>query len=485
MQKELDQIIKEYGLENTRIQCGRQRIYPPREGLNATPEQLENLKSVIEGNSVKGTLRITAGDVVIAANTAGAIDKAFSPWLLPQRQETIAAEQEPPLSVQASEVSVKEPQESVLPDVLTTEKAKSQEKNTDLEVELPHYETIPHEVEQAANQATLEEFAPSLVSPIERNSDIDYPQDAQTLDPVANLKPAIAQGSATVKEKVLSATETLALAQKNMTTFAKHVKHRGLKAWAKEQLPILQNKATELVQAQAAKIGEYVKEQAPLVKEAAIRGAKQVDEYVKEQTPIVKEATISGAKKVGDYAKEQAPVLRDAAISGAKQASAFAKEQAPIVRDAAISGAKQVGDYIKEHAPIAKDAVITGTQQAIEYAKEQAPILRDAVIAGALKTGDSIFQLDSPTVIDASKIQALSTCVLAGDSEFQGKTFNFTKTDTGVKISLKNGTPVFANGQLNPKLEESYKLKLHKLAEKVTEVKADSMIEKKAKAVSR
>jgi hypothetical protein len=148
MQKELEQIIKAYGLENTRIQCGRQRIYPPRVGLNATPEQLENLKSVVDGNSVKGTLRITAGDAIIAANTAGAIEKPFSPWLLPQQQEPIAAEKVSPLSVQASQVSVTESQVSVLPDELPPPEAKSQEKNNNLDIKLSSSETISHGVEQ-------------------------------------------------------------------------------------------------------------------------------------------------------------------------------------------------------------------------------------------------------------------------------------------------------------------------------------------------
>ena len=61
MQKELEQIIKANGLEGTRIQVGRQRIYPQREGLNATPEQLESLKSVLAGQAIKGSLKITAG----------------------------------------------------------------------------------------------------------------------------------------------------------------------------------------------------------------------------------------------------------------------------------------------------------------------------------------------------------------------------------------------------------------------------------------
>jgi hypothetical protein len=275
MQKELEQIIKKYGLEGTRIQRGNRRLYPQREGLNATPEQLADLRSVLEGTSVKGFLEIKSGDVVIAANTGGAIEKAYDRSLIPSAQ-TELFKANTPVESRAKSPIEQDPVDSAMENV--------------------------EQAQEVSQGNTV--VAPPVVQ-TERKIDLDYPQDAQTLDPAANLKNTIAQSSATVKEKVLSATETLALAQKNMATFAKHVKHRGLKAWAKEQMPILQNKAKELVQAQAVKIGEYAKEQAPIVKDAAISGAKQVGEtivqFAKDQAPVSAEK----AKAFGDAVVER------------------------------------------------------------------------------------------------------------------------------------------------------------------------------------
>ena len=155
----------------------------------------------------------------------------------------------------------------------------------------PSYENIPNEVEQIANQTTLDELTRAQQQTQEVDP-VDYPRNAQTLDPSTSLKTAIAQGSVTVKETVLSASETLALAQKNLTTFAKHVKHRGLKAWAKDQLPLLQNRAKELLQTQTTKLGEYVREQAPVVAATANAIGGQVAAKFTELTQRVDPAQI-------------------------------------------------------------------------------------------------------------------------------------------------------------------------------------------------
>ena len=564
MQKELEQIIKDYNLEGTRIQVGRQRIYPQREGLNATPDQLDSLKSFLAGNSVKGTLRITAGETVIAANSGGAIDKAFDPGLLPnqhkssevklmQSTETPAVKpagesyvsenntsvvettlealttetaseapalseipqlaQEPSIIQSAStaqedpksqsvtapiseneqakirylellsqhprmagqeipsadQLLAKGPAEQRQADKFVSEMAASQdidpyehtrilaqgspyvnsnldnkkafdgnptlgldanptkmseglnylsdkstayrtaslEKAYPLEqinsVAQPSYENIPNEVEQIANQTTLDELTRAQQQTQEVDP-VDYPRNAQTLDPSTSLKTAIAQGSVTVKETVVSASETLALAQKNLTTFAKHVKHRGLKAWAKDQLPLLQNRAKELVQTQATKLGEFVREQAPFVRDATIAGAQQVSQTVVQ------------------YAKDQAPVV-------AAQANAIGQQVA------------------------AKFTELTQR-------------------------------------VDPAQIERLGTIVLSQDEQFAGNVFDFKKGATGIDISLKNGTPVFRNGKLNPTLDTSYAIRLSKMAEQLEAVKpvqttSAAQVEEKKKAVAR
>lgn len=447
MQKELERIVKEYGLENTRIQRGRHRLYPQREGLNATPEQLADLRSALEGNSVKGTLRITSGEDVILANTVGALDKTYDRSLMPAQAQRSTPENPVESNI---EVPLKQDPVEAAIEGLDRMEGLIEQMNPDTNVvdAKARFEANATEQKPTLDKAQKVDTESAVVSPIvespkERSSDLDYPSDAQTLDPTVNLKSTIAQETVAVQKKVSTSREILELAQKNVGTFTKHVKHRGLKAWAKEQLPILQNKVKELVQAQAVKLSEYVKEQAPVVKEAVIAGAKQAGEY--------------------------------------------AREQAPVVRDAAIADAKQVGEYVKEHAPIVKDAAITGAKQALEYATQQVPIVRDALKVGVVKAGDAIFQLESTPVIDAPKIQELGARVLAGDAQYQGKVFNFAKTETGVNISLKNGTPVFADGKLNPKLANVHVSALSQLAEKMAQVKAPvpAMDEKRTKAVAR
>lgn len=630
MQKELEQIIKKYGLEGTRIQRGRQRLYPQREGLNATPEQLADLRSVLEGTSVKGFLEIKSGDVVIAANTGGAIEKAYDRSLIPSAQTELfkantpvesraksPIEQDPIDSAmenlermgvlieqlnpdsnvvdakdrfefqasrdtngqyvfarqdylellkqhpsfeggdettyedllgevadnqkrydrQVSEVALEKGytadeqalviekgspyvekqfesglvndaspnREAYLTELLSDYRdelrfqSESQEWETlkDRDFQEPVVEADPRDTyvwlsdsfyndsmapeseysdlykealknpekaiendnrvvlaafrlkqspeklekalsaspyvqSQVDKGVPLSEMREKYISPImaqytgfyqeriakgspednllralENVSDPQtiaeakhqYPESAQTLDPAANLKNTIAQGSATVKEKVLSATETLALAQKNMATFAKHVKHRGLKAWAKEQMPILQNKAKELVQAQAVKIGEYAKEQAPIVKDAAISGAKQVGETIVQ----------------------------------------FAKDQAPV----AAEKAKAVGDAVVERIA--------------EYTR----------------------------LVDPVQVEQLGAHVLGNDGGFEGNTFDFKRGEKGVEISLKNGTTVFSEGKLNPKVDGLYAYRLNEMAKKVEAVKATPQVEEKKRAIAR
>jgi hypothetical protein len=603
MQKELEQIIQEYGLENTRIQRGSRRIHPQRKGLNATPEQLADLKSVLNGTSVKGFLQITTGDVVIAANTSGAIEKAFDPGLLssqPKSSEvsimqsineapvmeskteapvievksaapTMENVSEAPTIEVKSETSLigakleptiahtesKTPQETYL-DLLKQSPAfegvgvtyedlqelsleamkpldtlvlKSAEKNNlsrdeaesiigaaspyiqasvekiqavaealvtpelisaseqtqaenaaardtylDLLKQHPGFKggnvttreellSQPVSTQQLCDRLVSEMAAIKGIDPEEHNrilaqgsayiqsnlddkkafesnpalglngnsakmsegldylsrrateyrnimdkvykiesirkspikQEFNYPESAQTLDPATNLKSAIAQGSTTVKESVLGATETLALAQKNMATFAKHVKHRGLKAWAKEQMPILQNKAKELAQTQAAKIGAYVKDQAPMVKDAVISGTKQVSDAVVQ------------------YAKAQAPVVAEKA--------------------------KAVGEVIHERFT--------------EFTQ----------------------------LVDPAQIEKLGSHVLGNDGGFEGNTFDFKRGPNGVDISLKNGTPVFADGKLNPKLDTSYAIQLNKMTERLNGIKPQT--ENSRKAIAR
>jgi hypothetical protein len=494
MQKELEQIIQEYGLENTRIQRGRRRIHPQREGLNATPQELADLRSVLEGTSVKGFLAVTSGDVVIAANTAGAIEKAFDRSSMPVQAEVSKAdapmesktEAAIPQSIpgaarenveqgnvvmqsnlnrnvvdaknilksqinpeitlrQEADISAKQPSQELDPygpdgpnsaigEEFESQYLEHMEKNPHIAREMDQHallnaldrnasidevkqilkngvyssilgtEHLPEQVEQIYIAPMLEEYKNMRINalniePLTSASkySFDFPGNAQTLDPVENLKNTITQGSTTVKESVLSATETLALAQKNMATFTKHVKHRGLKAWAKEQMPVLQNKAKELAQTQAAKIGAYV------------------------------------------------------------------KGQAPVVKDAVISGAKQVGDAV------------------VQYAKAQAPIVAEKVKAVGEVINERFTEFTQ--LVDPVQIEKLGNHVLGNDGGFEGTTFDFKRGQNGIDISLKNGTPVFSNGKLNPKLDTSHAIHLNQMTEKLNAIQLQTLQTENTKKV--
>ena len=362
MQKELEQIIKDYNLEGTRIQVGRQRIYPQREGLNATPDQLDSLKSLLAGNSVKGTLQITAGETVIAANRGGAIEKPFDAALLPNP-----------------------PKQQATP------------------MESPTVNTMPQTIDPV--KAFLDDVQRGTVTPPNlAEKQFDYPRAAQEIDPAKDFRDTVQRGAATLQTQAISAKETLERAQKNLTTFAKHIKHRGLKAWAKDQLPLLQNRAKELMQTQATKLGEYVREQAPVARDAAIAGAKQVSQTVVQ------------------YAKDQAPIV-------AAQANAIGQQVA------------------------AKFTELTQR-------------------------------------VDPAQIERLGTIILSQDDQFAGNVFNFKKGETGIDISLKNGTTVFRDGKLNPTLDTSYAIRLSQMAEQLEAVKpvqttSTAQVEDKKKAVAR
>ena len=337
MQKELEQIIKANNLEVTRIQVGRQRIYPQREGLNATPAQLESLKSVLAGQAIKGSLKITAGETVIAANTNGKLETPFV-------SSPTQAKQEPMQTVEARPAA-----EPVKP--------------------------------------TKKQF--------------DYPTAAQTLDPIKPFVESVQRGAATLQTQAVTTKDTLQLAQKNLSTFATHVKHRGFKAWAKDQIPILQNKAREMIQTQGAKLGEYV--------------------------------------------KEQGPVLRDAAMEAAKQA----------------------------------------TQNAAQILREQGPVVGTKLSEMAGQVSERFAELTRR--IDPAQMEQLGATILKQDERFEGNIYTFEKAETGIDISLKDGTPVFSGGKLNPTIDTSHAIHLTCMAEQLEAVKAvvQEPIEEKRKAVAR
>jgi hypothetical protein len=145
----------------------------------------------------------------------------------------------------------------------------------------------------------------------------DFPTDAVNhAAPVQGFAATVQTQLESAQATAIAAKENLELAQKNLATFAQKVKHRGFKAWAKDQMPILKEKAQEIAAQQTTKLKDWAKEQAPVVKGAAIKTAKQVGHEVAVTTEIVGavafalgsvvvEAAVEKSKELGSKAWEK------------------------------------------------------------------------------------------------------------------------------------------------------------------------------------
>ena len=138
-----------------------------------------------------------------------------------------------------------------------------------------------------------------------RQKQLDFPATAHSIDPAKDFRDTVQRGAATLQTHAVSAKENIELAQKNLATFAKTVKHRGFKAWAADQMPILKQKALEIAAEQGAKLKDWAKEQAPVMKEAAIHTAQFVAQQAFEKGSVA--AVVAGqvGRVVADKAFEK------------------------------------------------------------------------------------------------------------------------------------------------------------------------------------
>ncbi|MGA7935652.1 MAG: hypothetical protein WCA35_19030, partial [Kovacikia sp.] len=56
---------------------------------------------------------------------------------------------------------------------------------------------------------------------------------------------------------------------------------------------------------------------------------------------------------------------------------------------------------------------------------------------------------------------------------YEGQEFNFQQTKTGVDVHLKDGTPVYTDGKLNPEVDGRFTFRLSKIPENLGKVKSD------------
>ena len=152
--------------------------------------------------------------------------------------------------------------------------------------------------------SNFEVASPTATTPAPAKQ-FDYPTAAHSIDPAKDFRDTVQRGAATLQTHAVSAKENIELAQKNLATFAKTVKHRGFKAWAADQMPILKQKALEIAAEQGAKLKDWAKEQAPVMKEAAIHTAQFVAQQAFEKGSVA--AVVAGqvGRVVADKAFEK------------------------------------------------------------------------------------------------------------------------------------------------------------------------------------
>ena len=452
MSAELQESVEKLGLQDPKIYVGRERIYPPREGLTPSPKAIATFKqALLSPESVKGSVRIMDGEQVLFKMAKGQVEVPLSPEQvkaalvfdkLPEPSATTVASAEPELPIEPAPVNAQTQTEQ--------ENAAARDTYFDLLKQHPEFKDLdvttrdelldrPTAIQQKGDRQVSEmalerglpreevdrvmgQGSPYIQKELEAGSlsavqgylterSVDYQQrlDAQTATKEAAIPEASAvapdaarendfpeeatnhaapvQGfAATMQTQLesaqvtaLQAKATLELAQKNLSTFAKAVKHRGFKAWAADQMPILKQKA----------------------KEIAIEQGTKVKDWAREQAPIVKEVAIHAATKIGEQAFEKGKDL------GAKAWEKFEK-------------ATQLVD--------------------------------SATLDPALKDVIGLF---------------------GKNGQFAGEEFNFQQTKTGVDVHLKDGTPVYTDGKLNPQVDGRFTFRLSKIPENVAKVRAD------------
>jgi hypothetical protein len=105
-QNQLLDIVDRYSLEGTRIQVGRERIYPLREGLDPSEQALEKLQAALRGKSITGSVKITRESDLIYQISKGAVKQPMSPELQQvsdQLQQTLETE---PAAVEADQLTL-------------------------------------------------------------------------------------------------------------------------------------------------------------------------------------------------------------------------------------------------------------------------------------------------------------------------------------------------------------------------------------------
>lgn len=456
MSTEVQNIVKSLGLENARIQVGRERIYPPREGLVVSPKAIEQLKAALSSpDAVKSTIKITEGETTKFWVSKGVVNVPLNPQIEEQAKTVMPALNTPePVKLQTQteqeNIAARDTYFDLLnqhPDfkylgVTTREEllerptaiqqqGDRQVSEMALEQKLPREQLdrvlaqgspyIERELEAGSlstvqgyltersvayqhrldDVLTMQDPTPQAEPvPSAPPKDFDFPADAvKHAAPMQGFAATVQTQLKSAQATAIAAKENLELAQKNLATFAKKVKHRGFKAWAKDQMPILKEKAQEIAALQGTKLKEWAKEQAPIAKDAALKAVKQVSHEVAVTSEIVGAVAVAAGR---------------------------------VVAEAAVEKGKELG-------------------------------------AKAWEKFEKATQLVDPVTLDPALKSLMA--LYGKDGHFSGGEVNYQQTAKGVDVYAKDGTPVYVDGRLNPNIDGRFVDRLNRVSGNLKQVK--------------
>jgi hypothetical protein len=449
MSTEVQTIVKELGLENARIQVGRERIYPPRDGLVVSPKAIEQLKAALSSpNAVKSTIKITEGETTKFWVSKGVVNVPLNSQIEEQAKTVMPALNVPepeqrPTQMEQENAAARDTYFDLLkqhPDfkdlgVTTREelldrptaiqqKSDRQVSEMALEQKLPREQLdrviaqgspyIEKELE-AGSLSTVQSYLTERSVAYQHRLDAPTAAQEQTPQPkeydfptnAVNHTAPVQGFAATVQTQLesaqataIAAKENLELAQKNLATFAQKVKHRGFKAWAKDQMPILKDKALEIAALQGTKLKDWAKEQAPVVKDAAIKTAKQVGHEVAVTAEIVGAVGLAAGQ---------------------------------VITGAVVEKGKELG------------------AKALEKLEKATPSVNPATLDPALKTLVAMY---------------------GKDGSFCGGEVDYRTEGGRVNVYQKDGTPVYVEGKLNPTADRPCIDRLNRVAGNLKQVQA-------------
>ena len=155
------------------------------------------------------------------------------------------------------------------------------------------------------------------------------------------------------------------------------------------------------------------------------------------------------------------------AVDQGTQISHWVKKQAPVAKQVAVNAAQKVAKQVLEKGMIMGAIAFVLGRFAAKVALEKG---KELVMIAWEEFGMSAKSVN-PTTLDPALKDVIA--LLGKDGRFEGEVFIFQQTNEGIAVHLKNGTPVYRDGQSNPHVKDHFIRRLGQLPKRVARVKAD------------